>query len=183
MKKVVMTFGLISGAIIAVLVWLIAWLCETGAVSLDDAELIGYASMLIALAMVFFGMKSYRDNYSDGKMTFWKGVQVGLLISLLGALCYWVSAAAYNVVNPGFNERWAEKYTEQTVGEMRERGASHDEIETSITQIRQMQEFMKNPLLFFLVALIEVLPVGIVVTVISALLLRQKDVLPAGARI
>ena len=181
MKKVVITFGLISGAIIAVLVWVIAWLCEVDLVTFDRAELIGYASMLIALSMIFFGIKSYRDNYAGGAITFWKGVQIGLLISLIGALLYWASAVAYNVAHPGFQERFVEKFTEHTVNTMRADGASQQEIDAQLVEIEKMEKMLQNPLVFFVVALIEILPVGIIVTLLSAALLRRREVLPAEA--
>ena len=59
MKRVVLTFGLISGTIIAVLVWMVSWLAGRNLLSYSKLELVGYASMLIALSMVFFGIKSY----------------------------------------------------------------------------------------------------------------------------
>src|SRR6266571_4222100 len=99
MKKVVITFGLISGFVIACLGWIIGWLCMVDMVSLDRTEWIGYASMLIALSMVFFGIKSYRDNYAGGKITFWKGVQIGLLISLIAGVLYFVGALSYDIAN------------------------------------------------------------------------------------
>ncbi|HKX84187.1 MAG TPA: DUF4199 domain-containing protein, partial [Pyrinomonadaceae bacterium] len=129
MKKVVLTFGLIAGAIVAVLVWVIAWLCDRDIISLDRAEIVGYATMLIALTMVFFGIKSYRDNYSGGCISFGKGVKVGLLISLVAALMYYGSAMVHSVANPGFDERFAAKYKESTAESMTAKGATREEIE------------------------------------------------------
>jgi hypothetical protein len=180
MKKVVLTFGLIAGVIIAVLVWVVAWLCERDLIAFERMEFVGYASMLIALTMVFFGIKSYRDNYSGGKITFWKGVQVGLLISLIAGVLYFAGALSYNIANPGFQAKFIEKYTEFSIGKLQAEGAPQAEIDSAKAEIALMQRLFENPLLFFAIAMVEILPVGIIVTLISAGLLRRREVLPAA---
>src|SRR5687768_11723569 len=80
MKRTVMVFGLISAAIIASLVWMnLALLHDSDAISFDSAHFVGYGIMVIALSMIFFGIKSFRDNHAGGRITFWKGIQIGLL--------------------------------------------------------------------------------------------------------
>jgi len=181
MKKVVLTFGLISGGIIAVLVWVVAWLCERDLIAFERMEFVGYASMLIALSMVFFGIKSYRDNYQNGTITFWKGVKVGFLISLISGVLYFAGAASYNIANPGFQARFLEKYTEFRVGKLQSQGAPQSEIDSATAEIQLMEKLFQNPLLFFAIAMVEILPVGIIVTLISAGLLRRPGVLPQEA--
>ena len=180
MKKVVVTFGLISGAIVAVLAWTIAWLCDINLLTLDRAHIVGYASMLIALSMVFFGIKSYRDNYRAGRITFWKGVQVGLLISLVTALIYFASAMTHSIVDPGFDDRFAAKYKQSTAESMAASGAAKEEIDTAVADIDETIAMLENPVIFFLVAMSEILPVCILVSFISAALLRRKELLPAA---
>jgi hypothetical protein len=178
MKKIVLTYGLISGMIIAVLVWLNTDLCMKGYISLDRGMLVGYASMLIALSMVFFGIKSYRDNYGGGRITFWKGLQIGLLISLIGGVLYWAGAATYGVAHPDLEEKVMQKYKEYNTQKMSENGASQADIDKANEDMETMAKLFQNPLLFFVACLIEILPVGIVVTLISAALLRKKEILP-----
>jgi hypothetical protein len=181
MKKVVLTYGLISGVIIAGMVWLQAWLCERDLMSLDYGELTGYASMLIALSMVFFGIKSYRDNYGGGKITFWKGVQVGLLITLIGGLMYYVGAVTYNLASPTFEAKFMQKYSEYTVGKLQAQGAPQEQIDNATANLELMRKLFKYPLFFFLIAMVEIMPVGILVTLVSAGSLRKKEMLPAEA--
>ena len=87
MAKIVLIFGLISGAISAGLMWMLVSVVNKGSVNFDNAMIWGYATMVIALSLVFFGIKSYRDNHG-GRITFLKGLQVGILISLISAVCY-----------------------------------------------------------------------------------------------
>ena len=182
MKKVVLTFGLIGGLIIAILVWVITGIgCDGDLLNLDYAMFVGYASMLIALTMVFFGIKSYRDNYAGGRITFWKGVQIGLLIALIGGVMYWAGAVSYAAAHPGFVDRFTAKFTDHTVGKLRASGATQAEIDQTLEDMRSMQGMLENPVMFFLICLMEFMPVGIIVTLISAALLRKRELLPATA--
>ncbi|MBK8465622.1 MAG: DUF4199 domain-containing protein [Chloracidobacterium sp.] len=183
MKKVVLTFGLIGGLIIAGLVWVTAILVERRAIGFERLEVVGYASMLIALSMVFFGIKSYRDNYSGGQLRFWKGVQVGVLISLIAGVLYWGGATSYGVANPGFDERFMKQFSDLKVGKLQEQGASEDQIESAKAEVEMMAGLFKNPVLFFLICMVEIMPVGIIVTLISAGLLRKKELLPAAEQV
>ena len=179
MKKVVLTFGLIAGLIIASLVWVTAILVDRGAIGFERLEVVGYGSMIIALSMVFFGIKSYRDNSSGGKLRFWKGVQVGVLISLIAGVLYWGGAVSYGIANPGFDERFMKQFSDLKVGKLQQQGAPQAAIDKGQAEIEMMQGLFKNPVLFFLVCMMEILPVGIIVTLISAGLLRRKELLPA----
>ena len=173
MKKVVLTFGLISGVIIAALMWLMLALMNAGFTS--HSLLIGYATMIIALSLVFFGIKSYRDN-NGGRITFLKGLQVGILISLISAVCYGISWEAYYRTS---GSEFMQQYTAQYIEQMKAKGASDDEIAKTQKEMDQMAEMYKNFFVRFGMTLMEILPVGIVVTLISAGLLRRKELLPA----
>lgn len=179
MTKVVLVFGLISGFIITALVWTTAALAERDAIKFERLEIVGYASMLIALTMVFFGIKSYRDNVGKGGITFWKGVQVGFLISLISAVLYWAGALGYGVISPNFEATFMRKFTELKVGKLTEQGAPQEQIDKAKAETEMMQQLFQNPALFFLMCLLEMLPVGVIVTFISAGLLRKREMLPA----
>ena len=180
MKKVVLTFGLIAGLIIASLVWVTALLVERGAIGFERLEVVGYGSMMVALSMVFFGIKSYRDNQAGGTLRFWKGVQVGVLNSLIAGILYWGGAVSYGLANPGFDERFMQKFTELKIGQLQQQGAPQEKIESAKAEVEMMQGLFKNPVLFFLVCMMEILPVGIIVTLISSGLLRRKELLPSA---
>src|ERR1043165_378707 len=88
MKKIILTYGLIAGAIVSAMMLISMPLYNKGLISLDYGELIGYTTMVIALSMVFFGIKSYRDDHQNGAITFGKALQVGLLISVIATVMY-----------------------------------------------------------------------------------------------
>ncbi|NOT47366.1 MAG: DUF4199 domain-containing protein [Acidobacteria bacterium] len=122
MTRIVLIFGLISGVIVAALMWLMLAMMKLGFTS--HSLVLGYATMIIALSLVFFGIKSYRDN-NGGRITFLKGLQVGILISLISAVCYGISWEAY--YRTGGSD-FMQQYTAQYVDEMRTKGASDAEI-------------------------------------------------------
>jgi hypothetical protein len=70
-------------------------------------------------------------------------------------------------------------YTEQLIANAQESGVSQEELDKQIEEIKMYSDMYENPFFRFGITLIEVLPVGIIITLISAALLRRKDVLPA----
>src|SRR5260221_9596782 len=88
MKKIVLTFGLISGAIISAMFIITVPLYKSGALTMGNGEIFGYSTMVISLSLIFFGIKSFRDQYLNGIITFGKAFQTGLLIAGVAALFY-----------------------------------------------------------------------------------------------
>ena len=86
MKKIVLTFGLISGGITALMMFLTLPLVDR--ISFDKLEVIGYTTIVLSFLMVFFGIRSYRDSVGGGTITFGKAMKVGLLITLICCICY-----------------------------------------------------------------------------------------------
>ena len=178
MKKVVLVFGVIAGLILAGFVFLIEGLCGDDVISMDYGELIGYTSMAISLSMIFFGIKSYRDNVGKGKITFWKGIQIGLLITLISSVFYFGGAVAYNITHPGFVDKIMAKFAQNQTEKMKLAGKSQEEIDKVVQSAGDMVKLMNNPFIFYAICLMELSPVGIIITLLSAAILRRKDVLP-----
>ena len=175
MTKIVLIFGLISGAIAGFLMWVLMSFVGSGSIDFDSGMIWGYATMVIALSMVFFGIKSYRDN-NGGRITFLKGLQVGILISLISAVCY---AATWEIYYPSVGDEFMEKYTAHELNKMKTSGASDAEIEKARGEANEFMAMYKNFFVRFAFSLMEIVPVGIIVTVISAALLRRRELLPA----
>jgi hypothetical protein len=173
MTRVVLVFGLISGAIAAALMWIMLAVMKTGAIG--HGLILGYASMIISLSLVFFGVKSFRDN-NGGRITFFKGLQVGILISLICAVCY---AASWEVYYRTSGGDFMAEYSAQYVEKMKENGASDAEIAKTQKEMADLGEIYQNFFVRFGMTLMEIVPVGLVVALISAALLRKRDILPA----
>jgi len=179
MRKVTLIFGLLAGAIVSVLMVIGIALYEAGVTTFYFSELVGYATMVIALSMIFFGIKSYRDNYQKGAINFWKGFQVGLLIALIASLMYAITWEAYTQIRPASSASHIEKYADSVINKMREKGASAADIDREVEKMDDMKRMYQNPLIRFGMVLMEILPVGIIITLISAAVLRKKEFLPA----
>jgi hypothetical protein len=66
MKKTVLKFGLMSGAVISAL--LLATLSFHDAIGFEIAGLlVGYATMVLAFLLIYFGVRSYRDEVAGGR--------------------------------------------------------------------------------------------------------------------
>lgn len=177
MRKIVIVYGLISGVIVSLLLWLWMFLFQKEVVNFDNGEMFGYASMLVALSMVFFGIKSYRDNQNNRSIRFWKGVQVGLFITLLASFVYAAGWEVYYQLSPDVRDSFIDRYTEHYIAKLKEKGATQDEIERTAAEMASFREMYKNPAIRFGMTIIEILPVGIVVTLLSAAILRKKEIL------
>lgn len=177
MAKIVLIFGLISGAIAGLLMWILMSFVGTDVVNFDNGVIWGYATMIVALSLIFFGIKSYRDN-NGGRITFFKGLQVGLLISLISAVCY---AVSWEIYYPKVGQEFMQKYTAYYLDKMKKDGASDAEVEKARVDGEEFMELYKNFFVRFGFSLTEILPVGVVVTLISAALLRKEELLPSAA--
>ena len=175
MTRIVIVYGLISGAIAGALMFVLMMFVKDETVNFDNGMIFGYTTMIIALSLVFFGIKSYRDN-NGGRITFMKGLQVGLLISLISAVCY---AATWELYYPKVGDEFMQKYTAYYLEKLKKDGASDAEIETARVEGEKFTELYKNFFVRFAMSLMEIVPVGIIVTLVSAALLRRREILPA----
>jgi hypothetical protein len=178
MKRTVWTFGLISGAILAVMMAITLPFQEKIG---DKGEVIGYTTMILAFLMVYFGIRSYRDTVLAGTISFGRAFKVGILISLIASACY-VTAweIIYHTVAPDFTEKYAARMIEKA----RASGASEAQIEAKKQEMAKFTEAYKNPVVNVGMTFLEVFPVGAVLVLISAGVLsrRKSDATPMVSR-
>ncbi len=170
MRKTVLTFGVISGLISAVM--MLATVPFMHKISSDKGLIIGYTTIVLAGLLVFFGIRSYRDNVSGGKLTFARGLAVGILISLLSN-CFYV--ATWEVVSYRFMPDFAEKYAAQMVEHAKSSGASQQKIDETARQAEDFVRNYHNPLYKISMTFLEPFPVFVVITLVSAAILRKKS--------
>lgn len=172
MSKVVLIFGLIAGLIVTTLMLVSMPLMGNGTISFENGELFGYTSMIIALSMIYFGVKSFRDNHNNGVLSFGKGFQVGILIAAIAAVIY---ASGWEVYISTSSGDFMAQYTEQYLEQMEKEGASVTEIEEMKVEMDSMAEMYKNPLIRFGMTLMEIVPVGLAITLLSAFFLKRSE--------
>ena len=173
MKQTVIKYGLTAGAIVIASVFVIGTLYQRDLINIRHGEYIGYTGMLVSLTMVFLGIRSYREQHNGGSISFLKAMQIGLLISAIAAVMYFLGGELYNIWDPEFGPKMLRNYTEYQLGLMQTKGAAAAEIDAMSKQMGEFVEMYKNPLVRFGVSLIEFVPVGLIVTVVSSLILRR----------
>jgi Protein of unknown function (DUF4199) len=175
MGKIIFTYGLIASAVFAVFLAGAVPFWKNGTITFDNGEIVGYASMVIALSMIFFAVKSYRDKHLGGSISFSKALQLGLLITLVVSLGYAIEWEFYfNLFAPDFMDEYAYFYIEKA----KTAGAPEIEVQELTIQMESAKEMYRNPVLRFGMTLTEILPVGIIICLLSAALLRKKNFLP-----
>src|ERR1700693_4598221 len=105
MKKTIITFGLISGAISAVMI--VATVPFADRIGFDKGAVIGYTAIVLSFLLVFFGIRSYRDNVGSRQITFTKAFAGGISITLISCICYVVTwDVLYFHFLPGFMDKY-----------------------------------------------------------------------------
>jgi hypothetical protein len=173
MKKTVLTFGLIGGAILAAMMF--ATLPFLDKIGFDKGEIIGYTTMVLAFMVVFFGVRSYRENVGGGQISFGKAFAVGIMITAIACVCYVI---AWEIIYFNFLPDFVDKYAAYYIEKLRASGATQQAIEAATAQMKSFKEMYANPFLNFAMTFVEPLPVGLIVTLLSAVILKKK---PTGA--
>jgi hypothetical protein len=177
MKKIILIYGLIAGSIVAAMMFITMPMYNNGSLNMDNGELVGYTTMVVALSLVFFGIKSYRDNQAKGTISFGTGFKVGILITLIASVMY---GLAWEITYSKIGEEFTQKMTEKYYEDMKADGASEQELEEAKKEWDSFSEMYENPLFRFgFTVFVEIFPVGLLITLVSAGILRKKEFLPA----
>lgn len=170
MKKTVIVSGLISGFIVSAIMAISIAVYSDNA-NFEGSMLLGYASMILAFSLIFVAIKNFRDKYNSGVITFGKAFKIGLYVALISSTMYvivWV--IEYYLFIPDFME----KYTDHVLDAARKSGASQAELDKQISEMANYKEMYKNPVFVILLTYTEILPVGLLVSLIAAAILRRK---------
>lgn len=170
MKKNILIYGLISGFIVSALMAVNVSSCIKSG-NFDKSIVIGYASMIIAFSLIFVGTKNFRDKYSGGVISFGKAFRVGLFITLIASTIY---VLVWLIEEHFFFPDFIDKYTAHEINKLQGSGVSANELANKTKELEQAKEMYKNPALKILMTYVEILPVGLVVTLISSLILKRK---------
>jgi hypothetical protein len=173
MKKIVLTFGLIAGVLMGG--FLALGFLIPGAHDFERGEIYGYASMVLALLLIYFGVRQYRDTVAGGTVRFWKACQVGLLIFLVAGICYALTwEVLYRTVASGFMGEYSAFLLEQA----RTSGATEAQIAAQQAEMAKWAAWYQNPLIRFAFSIVEPLPVGVIAALASAGILSRRKMAP-----
>ncbi|MBC7848093.1 MAG: DUF4199 domain-containing protein [Chitinophagaceae bacterium] len=168
MKKIILRSGLYSGLTLVGLFLITMWIGKSISYSVQEA--IGYVGMILSLIFVYFGMRQYRDTVNGGTLTFGTGLRVGLLIVLIPTLLFGIFDVLYtSVINPGFYDEYCSAVLSKMKADLPAR-----EYEIKAAEMKEQVAMFKNqPVFQFIVMSLTVFLIGLIITVISALMLRK----------
>lgn len=180
MKKNILVFGLIAGLILTANMIYMTIRCYTDPDGLKGNAVLGYAAMILVFSLIFVGVRNYREKYNNGVITFGRAFRMGFLIALVASTMYMlVWLVEYYLFVPDF----LDKYIPHVLQEAREKGASAAEMEKKVAEMENFRQLYRNPLMVVLITYSEVLPVGVLVALISALILKRRERKPRVAHI
>lgn len=170
MRKTILTYGLISGGIAALLMF-ITVLFVSDKEDFSSGVYVGYAGIILSFVLVYFGIKSYRDKYRNGIISFGKAFQVGILIAAISSLIYVIAWMSYS---PYLMPDFPQKYAKAQIENSKEAGKSEAEVAQVEEEMQKYLESIENPLIYGLMTFAEPFPVGLIITLISSMILKRK---------
>jgi putative flippase GtrA len=171
MKKIVLAFGLISGVIITGMMLFMANKCYTNP-EFESNDVIGYALLIVAFSFIFVGIKTFRDKQNGGVIGFGKAFLTGLYISLVAATMYVVVwLFDYYLFMPDY----LDKYSQHVMYMAKIGGANEQELAAKATEMATFAEMYQNPVAVVLITFSEVFPIGLIISLVSAAILKRKQ--------
>jgi hypothetical protein len=175
MTRIILIYGIMAGLVVTVPLSTAFMIMEGPP---ENGAFYGYLAMLLALTAVFLGIKRYRDKALGGVIKFVPALMVGLGISAVASL-FWVIAWEISLAFSGFN--FAEAYTNGMLEAARAEGASETELQKVAADAEAFMKMYANPLVRVPITFVEMFPIGVLISLISAALLRNSRFLPARA--
>ena len=169
MKKTVLTYGLISGLMISVLMGGSLLLADK--IGSGHSMAIGYTIMVASFLLIYFGVRSYRENTLAGEISFGRAFACGILITLITCVCY---VATWEILYFNFMPHFMDSYFAAQIHQVQSAGLDPATTAAKVAEIQHSQQLYQNPLVNMAYTFIEPFPVGLIITLISAAILRKK---------
>ncbi|MEO1216548.1 MAG: DUF4199 domain-containing protein [Bacteroidota bacterium] len=169
MKKRIFKTAAIGSALMVGIPLLSLIFIGTGPESFTIGEVIGYSTIFIAMALIFFAIRSFRDDENGGLLSFGEGMKIGTAIAALGGLAFGLYNLLYVlVIDPDFTE----KYLAYTSG--LETGSP--EVAAKVVEMKEAYGFWMTVEGQTVTMFMTVFLIGFIITVISSIILQNKKV-------
>ncbi len=176
MKKWMLLYGGIAGLIVSFGFFLSHILSDVSS-GMRFSELAGYLFMITALSMIFLGIKKYRDRELGGVIKFGTAFTLGLGITVVASVIY-VAAWEVNLALTDYG--FVDEYSEYILEEKKAEGLQGAALQAEVTKMESFKEQYANPAFRLPMTFLEIFPVGLLITLLSAMLLRRSTFLPAS---
>lgn len=172
MKRIALIYGSVLAALMCLNLVYVVHLMYTDP-NLKSNDIAGYTIQIVIMSLTFFGIRNYRNKELNGIISFGKAFKVGAFIVLAGATLYvifWLFY--YYMAVPDF----IDVFVPHALKQIEASGATAAEMAAKTEQMNTLREMYKNPLFVVLITYMEVLPVGLLFALVSALILKRKSV-------
>lgn len=170
MRNIIIKYGVIAG-IIATLFMITSTLLHYDNPNFKNGEIIGYSGMLIAFIFIFVATKKYRDQQNNGAISFGQAFKIGLFITLIASTFYVVTwLIEFYFFMPDFMD----KFITAALENAKAQGSSATEIAATAKEMEMYRAWYKNPLIVIFMSYMEIIPVGLFLTLVSSLVLKRK---------
>ncbi|MEJ0028416.1 MAG: DUF4199 domain-containing protein [Rhizomicrobium sp.] len=176
MLRISLIFGAIAGFIVIGV--LIAGLTVLRGQHFLTTEWFGYLTMIVALSMIFLGIKRHRDEALGGVIKFLPAFALGLGIAVVAGVVY---VAAWEVYLAATGYHFMDAYVAGIIASKKAHGVSGAALAAQVAELDAMKAQYANPLYRLPMTFLEIFPVGLIIALISAVVLRNPRVLPARA--
>jgi hypothetical protein len=170
MQRTILTYGLISGVII------ILGMITTIVLSAHHNLWLGYLIMVVGLTSILLAIKQHRDKVLGGVIKFWPAFLVGLGVAVVAGTAYVLIWEVYLAIT---HYRFMDEYTASYLAGLKAKGAPAAEYAKKAAEMATMKQNYANPLYRMPMTFSEIFPVGLLVALVSAALLRNPKFLPA----
>ncbi len=165
--KTTLKYGWIACAIVVGIPALSMAILGTGSDGFDKGEIIGYSSIIVAMGLVYFAMRHFRDKENDGTMSFGEGMKIGLLISTMGGLAWGIYNLIFvKLIMPNFYEEYYAHQSGYAIGS--------PEFEQGFAQMKSEMGFWVSDFGVTLLMFLTVFIIGVVISLISAIIVQRK---------
>jgi len=168
-------YGSLSGLIVIIV--LIVGLQFQHQLHFIGTEWFGYLIMLIAMTFIFVGVKRYRDVEKGGVIKFVPAFFVGLSIAVVASLIYVLMWEIYLATT---HYAFMDQYIDGIIRARKAAGVSGPALAQQIAKLNEMRAEYANPLFRLPMTFLEIFPVGSIVALVSAALIRSSKFLPAA---
>ena len=174
MKRMILAYGLAAGILVAVPMCLMVTHSERG--SAAQSYLVGYLTMMLALSLIFVGVKRYRDRVRGGVIGFGTALGMGLGISAVAGVIYVIG---WEITLALTDFAFVDAYAAATIDAKRASGASPADVAAVVAEMAKFKLQYMNPGFRLPMTFVEIFPVGVLISLVSAALLRNSHFLPA----
>jgi len=148
---------------------IIAGLKLSGGHGAGASQWFGYLIMLLALSVIFFATRQYRDQVQGGVIKFGRAFMLGVTISAVAGLFY---VLAWEIYLASSGVDFIADFTNTLIDQARASGLAGSELDAEIARLEDMKSQYAKPYIRLPITFAEIFPVGVLVSLVTAAILR-----------